>query len=56
MLLKRRGAGGPGVAPPPVLPRPSFWLVWNFRLGVSLVGTVEAGALEGHADGVVALA
>ena len=50
MLLKRRGAGQP------VLPRPSFWPVWNFRLGVALVGAVEAGTLEGHADGVVALA
>ena len=39
-----------------MLPRPSFWLVWNFRLGVSLVGAVEAGTFEGHADGVVALA
>lgn len=26
------------------------------RLGVALVGAVEAGTLEGHADGVVALA
>ena len=39
-----------------MLPRPSFWPVWNFRLGVALVGAVEAGTLEGHADGVVALA
>ena len=30
--------------------------VWNFRLGVALVGAVEAGTLEGHSDGVVALA
>ncbi len=30
--------------------------VWNFRLGVALVGAVETGTLEGHADGVVALA
>ncbi len=30
--------------------------VWNFRLGVALVGAVEAGTLESHADGVVALA
>ena len=30
--------------------------MWNFRLGVALVGAVETGTLEGHADGVVALA
>lgn len=30
--------------------------MWNFRLGVALVGAVEAGTLEGHSDGVVALA
>lgn len=42
--------GATCVAPPLV------WLVWNFRLGVALVGAVEAGTLEGHADGVVALA
>lgn len=33
-----------------------LWPVWNFSLGVALVGTVESGTLEGHADGVVALA
>ena len=49
MLLKRRGAGQP------VLPRPSSTGV-EPRLGVALVGAVEAGTLEGHADGVVALA
>lgn len=30
--------------------------MWNVRLGVALVGAVEAGTLEGYADGVVALA
>ena len=48
MLLKRRGATC--VAPP------LFRLVWTVRLGVALIGAVEAGTLEGHADGVVALA
>ena len=50
MLLKRRGAGHP------VLPPPLLWLVRNFRLGVALIGAVEAGTLESHADGVIALA
>ena len=42
--------GGNVCCPAPLRP------VWNFRLGVALVGAVEAGTLEGHADGVVALA
>lgn len=50
MLLKTPRGGATCVAPP------LFWAGVGPRLGVALVGAVEAGALEGHSDGVVALA
>ena len=50
VLLKTPRGGATCVAPPHVLAGVEP------RLGVALVGAVEAGTLEGHADGVVALA
>lgn len=50
MLLKTPRGGATCVAPP------LFWAGVGPRLGVALVGAVEAGTFEGHSDGVVALA